>query len=290
MLVAIVVYFANQARLTVFEASRIVASAVGDDAGAVDRYLDAGRGVRRATTEITSEYVRSSVYTERTAGARLGLILAPDAFWESVDDGPLWNHGEWLELCSVDPETVDRIMPELVDKARGGTPRQQYVALCLIGHLGGQDSELRELCERVATERNQPGVGAAAVWAARQLGGQPQPTPSELWMNDEISGLTFARIPASEDFRRGSDADDPDRHANEDQPDEGVAIVPFWMSVTEVPWSAFQAFFRDPASYEFWGDDTREMVIEELKTADADLAAEAAVGQVNHALAEVYCD
>jgi formylglycine-generating enzyme required for sulfatase activity len=192
----------------------------------------------------------SPAYPERVMGGLTGLLIRPDVFWKSVADGPLWQYGEWLEATHMwaDPKNdpTRTIPPEvkdsLIEKARSGEDHQKYVALCLLGYF--RVDAAGDLLVETARSAAQPGVAAAAWWAAGRIGRKIDPVSCQSLIYDELTGLQFVRVPGTRDFRRGSDTSDPDRFIDEDRPERGEDIEPFLLSTTEVTLAAFEEFFR----------------------------------------------
>ena len=120
----------------------------------------------------------------------------------------MWEHGEWLELCSVRSQDQDLVLTKLkiAEQARSGTTRQQkYVAFCLIGQLADPGSalvnQLADLCVAAVKSETDPGVVSAAWWAAGRLGRDVRFQPGDHVLVDENTGLTFVKIPRHLAFR-----------------------------------------------------------------------------------------
>jgi formylglycine-generating enzyme required for sulfatase activity len=204
-----------------------------------------------------------------------------------VDGGPLWNNGEWLEIASLPADLVESVMPQLRDKAQTGTPRQRYVALCLIGQLAGRaDPAVVDLCVRVAQTDTEPGVVAAARWAA----GRQSVKMRDGVFADDLSKLVYYRVPGCAKFRRGSTPDDPDRLADEDPPKDGVAIQPFFLAETEVTWPAFAEFAATPAAHDTLTAQAAERLAVHVERLAPEDRPSMAVGYLSLNTARRFCD
>ena len=234
------------------EARDLLAQARYAPREALLRFEAAGDGLRRQVSTLAAEYVRSHADTQRIEGARLGYLAAPEAFWASVDGGPLWQSGEWLELALVDWPEGTRPIEALREKLRSGSPRQQYASLVLLGWMS-PDAQLADLAAHLATTATEPGVVAAAAWAADRAGRKIRPPEREWWIDDPASGLTFVRVPGAEAFRRGAAPDDPDAMDAEGRVPVGVRIEPMYVSTTEVTLDLVHAFFSDPTAVDAFG-------------------------------------
>ncbi len=214
---------------------------VGQVIGREDPY------VRQHLSNMVARYLMSAAEPERVMGSRAGLLVQPDVFWQSVENGPLWRFGEWLEVLPFPagagrPPPPPDVIQRLMDVARRGSDRQKYVAICLLGYL--KVTQAGDLFVRAAESENQPGVAAAGLWAARRVGRKIGAALSQSLYSDELSGLVFARVPAGQDVRRGSPAGDPDRLEDEQQPAQGENVEPFYISTTEVTLAALERFFE----------------------------------------------
>jgi len=205
---------------------------------------------RRFLADEAKRCVNSQAFAERIAGARCALWTNPGAFWASVDAGALSQHGEWLELASIDWSTSKSLAQGFIDqlrvKATMGSDREKYVAFCLIGQIAPEDSAIAELCAVSAGSESSSGIALAAQWAAKRDGRSESVQLNEAILHDDISGLDFVQIPGCESFRRGSPADEPDRYANEVMPVHGRPIASFYLATTEVTVGAFARFVNDP--------------------------------------------
>ena len=235
------------------EARAIRAAFVGDYGAALALADAAAPEVRKQLLELTRSDIRSEAFTDRIAGARAGLFLASDDFWRSVDDGELWTNGEWLELCDTDDPVIrSRTLALAEEHLSDPYARRKYVAFCLIGQLASEDSNLADVCERAVEKEPHVGVVAAARWAAMRLGRTVSwPQGHERILNDDLSGLVFARIPSCDSFRPGSPPGEPDRYEDETHPGTGVYIRPLFFSLTEVPAASFARFLKAPAGHDW---------------------------------------
>ncbi len=238
----------KQSALDRVAAGDIAREFVYEPRAALDSLANAPPRVRKHLVALSEKWILSPAFTERIQGARIALLVNPEAFWRSVDDGPLWRYGEWLEVNHVPWPDLNLISSILADRVRRGTQHQKYVALCLIGQLFGDgnashaDDQLRDVCVDAARNESWPGVVMAARWAAKRLGLVPPLTSDDRVRVDDATGLTFVRLPSATAFRRGSDPDERDRYFDEDRPDNGVAIAPVFVSTTEVTLSAVADF------------------------------------------------
>lgn len=237
------------------DASDLLATAMYDPAqvtDAVSRMKTSQTSVSQHFSELVGRYLMSSAYPERVMGSRVGLLVRPETFWASVESGPLWRYGEWLEIAKMWPEgrtsssrpAVQPTVPvkSLMEKAQSGSDRQKYVAFCLLGYL--RVNEAGDLMVQAAEKEPHPGVAAAALWAAGRVGRKVDLAHGQGLFVDELSHLTFAKLPGCESFRRGSDMDDPYRFADEDRPAAGTPISSFYMSTTKVTLAAFRSFWE----------------------------------------------
>ena len=229
-------------------ADAILAGFVSNPVTALASALGATGAVKTYLHDGIDRYLRSDAYTDRVKAARAGIWLDQQGFWESVDGGPLWKNGEWLELAKINWPDTDAFVDELVDVAQTGTCRQRYVALCLLGWTAAHDPRTVEAAQANKAAGASPGVWAAADWALRRggngAGDAAGIAPTDGVVVDPVSTLTFVRIPAADAFLPGSDPSDPDRRANEDHPGEPVGIDSILVSNTEVTLASFAAFFE----------------------------------------------
>ncbi len=265
----------------------IVTALVSDPDEASEIVSQASDEVADLAADDVQRMVASESYADRVVGARGGLLLEPDAFWASVDGGALWEHGEWLELCRAPELMTDAALESVRRFAATGSDRQRYVAFCLLGCVS--DIASRDLSAEASRNDMHPGVAMAAAWAAVKLGSEDaSDSTSENVFVDDVSGLTFTRLPAAEGFVRGSSADDVYRWDDEVGPEGGVDVVPIMVSTTEVPLDAFASFvdlldetsIPDdlPATY-----DSLKARVPEVEQADI------AAGMITRDLANAYC-
>ena len=271
------------------QADAILAAFVSEPANAIALATGAGSRVGGMLRESAERYVASPAYTERIIGARGGWLLCRDAIWKSVDGGPLWRHGEWVELCSTPPEGRDELLAQLAEMAETGTPRQRYAAFCLIGQLAKPGAAVADVCAKAAADTKEPGVRAAAWWAAKRLGKDVRQTTNDGVFVDEIAQCTFVRVPEAESFRRGSTPDDPDRWPDEDHPAKGVHIAPFFMGDTEVTWAAFERFVENGGA-DVFGPPQQAGMDNLLSTLEQTDREAAAAGYVSLDAARAYCN
>lgn len=215
-------------------------------AAAISSSRTASGRIQQLLREQAARCVDSPAASERVIGARGGLWANPEAFWASIDAGPLWRHGEWLELAWSQWRDLPSLAEALRAKAASGTDRQRYVAFCLIGQLGVDDATTTALCSQAATNDPHAGVAAAATWAATRLDAEKAPEPGPAMFADSVSGLAFVQVPGCETFRRGSPPDEKDRYENEAMPEQGRPIASFHLATTEVTVAAFAPFLNDP--------------------------------------------
>ncbi len=224
-------------------ARSILTSLVGEPEKAASAIAQANTTIRQLVSDSVQHLAQSSAYTDRVTAGRGGLLAAPQAYWDSIDGGPLWEFGEWLELCKspelLTPETLNAIR----HVAKTGTQRQKYVAFCLLGQLAKADDNVTAtLCDKAAGNEQQPGVAMAAWWAARRLGIKSIATNSNRLFQDNLTQMTFVELPSTVDFRRGSDRSDTYRYDDEARSESAVAIDSIYMSSTEITRSAIAAY------------------------------------------------
>ncbi|HSW46079.1 MAG TPA: serine/threonine-protein kinase [Phycisphaerae bacterium] len=207
------------------KARNISAAFVEDPTVAMNQLETANPRVKRFFSENAAEDLFSPAFVRRVMGARGALWANPDALWSSIGGGPLWRHGEWLEILNVVEADRPLVLNQIRQRAATGTDRQKYVAFCLIGQIAPKESDWADLCSRAAESESDPGVTAAVFWAAKRLGRDVQLNPGENIRVDDVSGLTFARITGCESFRRGSPPDEKDRFDNEVMPDSCHAVL-----------------------------------------------------------------
>ncbi|MCP4247499.1 MAG: protein kinase, partial [bacterium] len=270
-----------------------------EDVRAAERAMnDAPAGVEQRVAELAGDYVGSATHAERVAGVRMAYRYEPNAFWESVDGGALWQKGEWLEL--------------FVDRAKGWsigvgsaatvagadgprTPRQQYVSWCITGQEAADDPQSRQAdaidrARTLVSNDAEPGVVMAAVWAANSMGERLAFARSDNVYPDDLTELGFVRISGTDTFQRGTPSDDPDALGDERPLAPAVAIEPFWMATTEVTWAAFEAFANDPEVQTILGESRIAWMRHVVETAPEEDRDSVAVGHLSLNIARAYCD
>ncbi len=227
------------------ETGAIMAALVDDPGDAKNRIAQASSSVMQNVAAKMKTLATSPAYTDRIIGARGGLLLDPDAFWRSVDGGLLWQHGEWLELCDASALATPALMDNLRATVKQGNDRQQYVALCLLGCLAQRgDAQDAALFAEVAAKTKHAGVAMSAAWAARKLGSNMTTNRNDAVFHDELTDMTFVRLPFSNAFRRGSDRSDRYRFDDEDRSKDAVAIGSVHMATTEVMQGLYTRFLE----------------------------------------------
>ena len=272
-------------RLRRAEAGEILTAFGHDPAGALARAAAAGPDVNALLVAAAGRYVSSPAFTERIVGARGSFWLAPLEFWRGVDGGPLWAHGEWLEICRPTWPHRDRLIRMLRGKATDGSRRQKYVAYCLIGQLAGPDDGIADLCAEAVRGESDPGVVAAAKWAAGRLERDVPLPHSDSFFVDDRSGMVFVRVPATPSFRPGSPADQEDRYADEDRPSQPVTVRSLWIGVTEVTLTQY-APFEKTGRLE---PECAELLREQIGDTPADRHATTAVHSIRPIDADDFC-
>lgn len=278
------------------EVRNIVTALVSDPEQALEMLESAPARLITETAERVGASTTSEAFTDRVAAARGGLLLDPNAFWRSVDGGPLWEYGEWLELCESPELVTADVMAEIRRAAEIGSERQRYVAFCLLGCLGfEEDGSSLTMSESSARNEKHPGVAMAARWAAMQLGSTTAVTSMAGAFSDDVSGLTFVQIPSATGFVRGSQDWDIYRWDDESGPVGGVDIKPIHISTTEVDLQLFERFLFE-TSYLQLEDykNAREDVIwryKEIKDRlPKDNWPDAVAGFVRLDFAQSFCD
>jgi formylglycine-generating enzyme required for sulfatase activity len=280
------------ARLDRARAGEIMAAFVHDPARAVSTSQQSGGRVAGYLNNLTGSFVRSPAYTERIMGARAAMFVDPTAFWQSVDGGPLWQNGEWLELLRADWPDYSVILEEIQRKAAGGSNREKYVAFCLLGQLAEKVTDRSaaiNLCRSAVASEKDPGVVMAAWWAAKKFGEELTVPPSEFVFVDDLTGMTFAAIPPTNSFRRGSDESDPDRYEDEDRPASPVAIKRSFVATTELTVGLVRKLARDPAMSDE-ADSALETVLSYYAEVSDSQAFEISSGLVTLNMARALCD
>jgi formylglycine-generating enzyme required for sulfatase activity len=294
----------QQTALEMERAHRVVAAFGADPAAALTQFTAAEPRVRAYAAAAAERDVHSPSNAQRAVGAAAGLIVNPQAFWQSVDGGPLWQSGQWLEAVRAGGKNPDLVVDALREKAQAGTARQKYTAFCLLGRLAVKREDLLALCARAVESEGHPGVVAAARWAATEMGqALPWPTGNAV-LTDDIAGQSFIRIPETPAFRRGSGEEDPDRFPDEGMPAAGVSVPAFYLAATEVTVAAFASFVADPAQADLFGPfpeafrndpANADLVLaavrirEQVETLSAEDAARTAISWLSLNTARRYC-
>jgi serine/threonine protein kinase/formylglycine-generating enzyme required for sulfatase activity len=270
-------------------AERLAAQMVYEPAAAISSIGKAQPRVKQFLNALCGEYVQHPAYTLRIMGARTAPLVARAELWKSIDGGALWNHGEWVEVAGV-PWNDDGIAKMLSEKAANGSPREKYVAFCLLGQVSRGANDVFALCKRAIESESQPGVIAAAWWAAAKLGAPVDLKSGEAIRLDNHSGGVFARLPAITGFKPGSPPDEPGRSSDEQPPANVVDIPALWMGTTEVTVAQFERFLNSKA------DALKEIAahqLDALKTSidrqPRERRSRVAVGLVSPILAQRYC-
>jgi formylglycine-generating enzyme required for sulfatase activity len=226
-------------------AEAVVAGFVDRPGQALDEWRLIGDGVKQRIAAMSERHVQSAAYTQRIMGARSSWVAQPDAFWTSVEGGPLWENGEWLELADWPAPLPDALVQQIIDQVLNGSPNQQYAALCLMGQLDVDPALAQKAGEEVLEESEHPGVLSAAVWALRRSGLDANYPPTHVSIPDPLTGLVFVHIPASNAFQRGAEPDDPDQLPDEHREGDPVAITSFYLATTELTFAAIEPFLSD---------------------------------------------
>jgi serine/threonine protein kinase/formylglycine-generating enzyme required for sulfatase activity len=278
-----------RARAALAQSERLLAAFVDDAPAAAALLTAAGGRVQQLVRAASERSVDSPAAPQRVMGAASGLWVAPAQFWASVDGGPLWENGEWLEVCRQRDAVTPEILQNIVGFTRKGTPRQQYVAWCLLGALSTAP-EHAQLAADAASSATHPGVAAAARWAAQRLGQAVAAASPESTFTDEIAGTTFVRVPAQIGFRRGSPPADPHRFDDEQPADAaGVDVAPIYVAQTEVTWAAWLTFLADDAGRAVFGDEQRAGMRTLLASVAGEKQDRAATGFITLPAGEAYC-
>ena len=311
-------------RLDERKAQHILTTFEENPSQAVKRIREASPRVSKFLIEDAAEDMVSSASTRRMMAARSAPWSSPDAFWASVDGGPLWRFGEWLELVEAASAEPQRVIGQLRAKAASGSDRQKYAAFCLIGQIAASadkdpslalraptsnpslplgalkgDPALVEFCAKAAASESHPGVVAAANWAAKRLGKQVPPRNCEAIRVDDISDLTFVKVTGCESFRRGSPPDEKDRWPDEAMPETGRPIQTIFLAMTEVTAGAFAPFANDPAMATWLGTlasvsanrrETLWLFAQSLQSQLDRGATDEAVAWVSLEMARRYCE
>ena len=269
-------------------AREIVASFVETPLRAVSMLEAAPGAVRRRVTTDISSGVSSVAYTDRIVAARGGLLIDPASFWASVDGGPLWQNGEWLEVCDLPADIVHPLVSDIGRMAQHGSDRQRYAAWCLLGCMDATRSIDADTAAKSFESEQHPAVVAAARWALGRTAPSIRKSASHGEV-DDVSGLPFVLVPATDSYVRGATADDPDRFADEAPIEGPISIPAFRLSATEVPYAAFQPFLADAAASELFGENPRSTMARHVGAlSDAD-RPNAVAGLISQNVARQYC-
>jgi len=269
------------------QAEQLLAAFAGDAPSAILQFAEAGSRVQQMVRESAARAVASPAAAQRLMGAASALWVAPGDFWQAVEEGPLRENGEWLEICRQKDAVTPDTLAALVEIARQGTKQQRYVAWCLLGELSTSPAHAA-LAAEAGKQEADAGVAAAAAWAARRLGIDVTPMAESCFV-DDIAGVTFVRVGGQKGFRRGSPPTDTHRFADEQVPAGGVDIGELYVAQTEVTQGAWRRFLADPASRDVFTDEQRagmDTLLQSIPAAEHDRAA---VGFINIAAADAYC-
>ncbi|MDM8007116.1 MAG: SUMF1/EgtB/PvdO family nonheme iron enzyme, partial [Phycisphaerae bacterium] len=273
----------QQAQLDRAAARAILAGFVQNLPGALGQLEASNTAVKAQVKEQGRAGVVSTSFADRVTSARPVFLLDPDAFWQSVDGGPLWTGGEWLEVCRADWPDRTAAVRQLAERAKSGTERQKYAAFCLLGQIARPEDKVTDLCVGAARGETHAGVAAAAMWAAGRLGRQARLVSGGDVFVDDLSAMTFVRVPGCDDYRMGSPETEAERHPNED-PAVVVKTVPaVFLSQTEVTVAAISGLLRDPvyAVSLGWADsdlsELNEQIQAEMQATASDHGAAAPV-------------
>ncbi len=292
--VGLVQSFMKQRELDRNHAGDILAAISTDPADGLARLDSADSGVQKFFPNLAQRYVTSSAHVERILGSLAAPWINPDSFWASVQDGALWQNGEWLELCTARWPQPQRLLDMLQVRtmAVDGSPRQQYVALCLIGQLG-QGEQWRNICETAAKKESNPGVQSAAMWAAQRLGQKLQLHNNDNFTKDDLADAYFVKLPAVTSFRPGSDKDEAGRWSDEDRANLGEDIRSMWLATTETTIAQFQRFWDYPQRKKLSADNEqklRDSIQAQLTAYPSVDAANMAVEGMSPIIAFRYCE
>ncbi len=272
----------RQARLAPIKAQTIASQFVSDPAQAREQVTAASDRVGQHLIDLVERFLDSPAYTDRVKGARAGILVNPEAFWASVDGGPLWQNGEWLEILELnwsdgsepavgdtlpsdDDEEVRHepldaaiLLTQLEEKIESGRDREKYVAYCLLGQLAGiqglwanHHDDLGTRCVEAVRTETAPGVVAAAKWAANRMGHDVTFETRWDFLVDELTGMTFVRIPSSDGFTPGSPSNERARMDDEDLWEKSVPIANIMMANTEVTLRAARSWVTSSESKPF---------------------------------------
>ncbi len=298
-ILAVSVFVAEQrnARLAPIQAQIIAARFVHAPATARIEADNAPTSVTQHLVNLTEHYLKSPAYTDRVIGARAGLFLAPDAFWRSVDGGPLWKNGEWLEILEMDwKNDAGFLLNALEEKIKFGRDREKYVAYCLLGQLAGdqglwadQHDELGKRCAEAVRTESRPGVVAAAKWAANRMGHNVNFETRGDFYVDDLTGLTFVRLPSVTTFAPGSPTDEKDRQDDEDFWTNPVSINNIFLPTTEVSLAAIAPFINSREGESFFNDDAKKELRKTLRKSSLSEQASRAAPWISLDAAHAFC-
>ncbi len=287
--------FMKQRELDRNQAGQILATIATNPAEGLSRMDSAGSGVQRYFPGLTQRYVVSNAHMERALGSLGSPWINPDAFWSSIkSDGALWKNGEWLELCTARWPEPQKLLDALDvgGMAISGSPKQQYVALCLIGQLGRGD-KWTKICAGAVKKNSTPGVINAAMWASKRLGRKLDPQNSDQFMRDELADVNFVKLPAATSFSPGSDKNELGRWKDEDRADQGEEIRSIWLATTETSIAQFQKFANDDSREKFPPAIEKNLLdsLHKQTSAHNDIAsADRAMGAMSPVIAYRYCE
>lgn len=298
LLIVMILAGMQRARLDRAKANDILASYVHSPLEAISETASANNRVKGHLQTLTERFLSSPAFTERIMGARAAPWVDPQALWKSIDGGPLWRNGEWLELAeafgrslqsegSSRPVALDMCLL-IESKLASGSAREKYVAYCLLGQFPDAPCGLGDRCLTAAQNEKDPSVWAAAKWAATRMGlDVPYPDQERMFV-DDLTGLTFVSIPPEKAFVRGSVSDDPDRLEDEDRSGQAVSIDALHLSTTEVTLAAFAEFWQ--ASRLTVGADAiqSKLIDQQFAEGSSEEANQRALGFVSLTLARHY--
>lgn len=292
------------------EAENLVQTLFGNPSAGYSKLRTLKSAQRDVLANVVGARVVSQLYTQRVEGAGAALLANPRAFWKSVDGGPLWHGGEWLELCSVQwpEEEFIQVVSELTRQAEQGSDRQKYVAFCLLGELGGkstkaespldlsQKSAVADICRDAFSNADDPAVVVAAWWLATQLGIESRDDIALDSLEkahikyDDDTEMLFVRLAGDQTFKPGSPKDEPGRKKNEARPTDPIPIDSIWVSVTEVTHAQFGILSQESVAdiEDAIRQDLRRSGVEKNAAAKADLQL-SAVTMVTHREARDFC-
>ncbi len=287
--------FMKQRELDRNQAGKILATIATDPAQGLTLMESAGGGVQRYFPGLAQRYVDSTAHVERALGSLGAPWTAPDAFWASVQaDGPLWQNGEWLEMCTARWPKPQKLLDALdvQHMANSGSSTQKYVALCLIGQLGSGEKWTKVVAD-AAKSNTDPGVISAAIWASQRLGPKLQLNDNDQYIRDELAGVHFVKLPAATSFSPGSDKKELGRWKDEDRAASGARIGSIWLATSETSIAQFQKFLDDPAREKFSPtiEKTLQKSLADQASANKGIStADRAVGSMSPVIAYRYCD